>query len=51
MKHRFDFSEYSQNHKCFDVTNKKVIGKCKDEANGNPILNLLVTLLNPPALK
>ena len=41
MKDRFDFSEYSQNHKCFDVTNKKVIGKFKDEANGKPITEFI----------
>ena len=29
----FDCSEYPENHKCYDETNKKVIGKFKDEAS------------------
>ena len=29
-----DFSGYDKNHKCFDVTNKKVLGKFKDECEG-----------------
>ena len=36
-KDKFDFSEYPKDHKCYDVTNKKVIGKFKDEANGKII--------------
>ena len=30
----FDFSNYSKDLKFFDVTNKKVIGKMKDEFGG-----------------
>ena len=30
----FDFSNYSKDSKCFDSTNKKVIGKMKDEFAG-----------------
>ena len=32
---RFDFSDYPTNHPLFSETNKKVIGKFKDELNGN----------------
>ena len=34
-KHLFDFSEYKSNF--FDSTNKKLIGKIKDEFKGIPI--------------
>jgi len=30
-KNLYDLSEYEKNHKCYDETNKKVIGKMKDE--------------------
>ena len=33
----YDFSEYPDDHKLYDQTNKKVIGKFKDETNGIPI--------------
>ena len=36
-KDMFDNSDYSSNHQYFDATNKKVIGKFKDEAAGVPI--------------
>ncbi|XP_068690071.1 uncharacterized protein [Montipora foliosa] len=36
-KDRFDNSDYSQHSQYFDRTNKKVIGKFKDEAAGVPI--------------
>jgi hypothetical protein len=36
-KQQFDFSDYKPDHFCYDVTNKKVIGKMKDETNGDPI--------------
>ena len=29
-----DFSGYEKNHKCYDATNKKVLGKFKDEVGG-----------------
>ena len=31
-----DFSEYQNNSKFYDVKNKKVIGKLKDESKGVP---------------
>ena len=36
-KHLFDFSNYSKDSKNFDQTNKKVIGKMKDESEGKII--------------
>ena len=36
-KDRFDNSDYSESSQYFDKTNKKVIGKFKDEAAGMPI--------------
>ena len=36
-KDRFDNSDYPENSQYFDKTNKKVIGKFKDEAAGMPI--------------
>jgi hypothetical protein len=33
----FDFSDYPSDHPLFSVTNKKVMGKMKDETNGSPI--------------
>ena len=33
----YDFSEYSLSHPNYDETNKKMIGKFKDETNGKPI--------------
>jgi len=33
-KERFDFSEYPEEHFCYDESNKKVLGKMKDELNG-----------------
>ena len=33
-KHLFDFSNYPKDSKFFDETNKKVIGKMKDEVGG-----------------
>ena len=35
MKGKLDLSDYPKNHPLFDVSNKKVIGKMKDEANSN----------------
>ena len=28
------FSGYDKSHTCYDATNKKVLGKCKDELDG-----------------
>ena len=36
-KDLFDFSDYSKNSKYDDITNKKVIGKMKDELSGRVI--------------
>ena len=33
-KHLFDFSNYLEDLEVFDLTNKKVIGKVKDESEG-----------------
>lgn len=33
----FDTSDYPKDHPCYSVSNKKVIGKFKDETNGSPI--------------
>jgi hypothetical protein len=38
MGEHFDFSDYAKEHPNYDVSNKKVIGKFKDEVNGNIIL-------------
>ena len=42
-KHRFDFSEFQSNF--FDPSNKRVIGKMKDEFKGLPSINLLIYLI------
>ena len=36
-KHLFDFSRYDKNSICYDGSNKKVLGKMKDEFNGDKI--------------
>ena len=36
-KDKFDFSDYDKNSKYFDNSNKKVIGKFKDEVNNSTI--------------
>ena len=36
-----DFSGYEPKHKCYDKTNKKVLGKFKDEADGKIITNFI----------
>ena len=43
-KHLFDFSNYAKDSKFFDETNKKVIGKMKDESKGE-IIDAFVGLL------
>ena len=40
-KDLFDFSNYSKDSTFYDDTNKKVIGKMKDEFGGAIIVNLL----------
>ena len=40
-KDKFDFSEYNKSSRFFDETNKKVIGKFKDEACGIPIIKFV----------
>jgi hypothetical protein len=37
MKDEYDFSDYPKDHPLHDETNKKVIGKMKDECTGTPI--------------
>ena len=37
IKDDYDFSEYPKDHPLCDETNKKVIGKMKDECAGTPI--------------
>ena len=41
-KHLFDFSNYPKDSKFFDETNKKVIGKMKDEFGGVIVEELVV---------
>ena len=36
-KEKYDFSDYPKDHPLYDETNKKVIGKMKDECAGTPI--------------
>ena len=40
-KDMFDNSDYNVDNKYFDATNKKVIGKFKDEAAGVPIVEFV----------
>ena len=40
-KNKFDFSDYTENSQFYDKTNKKVIGKFKDEASGIPITEFI----------
>ncbi len=34
LNNHMDFSDYNKEHKCYDNSNKKVLGKFKDEVNG-----------------
>ena len=40
-KELYDFSDYLKDHPCYDETNKKVIGKMKDEFHGEPIVEFV----------
>ncbi len=39
--HWFDTSDYPKNHSAYSEVNKKVLGKFKDETNGNPIVEFV----------
>ena len=41
IKDYMDFSEYDPTHKCYDKTNKKVLGQFKDKADGKIIANFI----------
>ena len=41
-KEGYDFSDYPKDHQLYDVSNKKVIGKMKDECAGTPIAEYIV---------
>lgn len=38
---QFDFSDYPKDHFCYDVSNKKVLGKFKDETSSVPIVEFI----------
>ena len=40
-KDKFDNSDFPENSPCFDMSNKKVIGKFKDEVAGTPIVEFV----------
>ena len=40
-KDKFDFSDYNKNSGFYDATNKKVIGKMKDETKGEPTVEFV----------
>ena len=41
MKEHFDLASYPPSSPYYDTTNNKVVGKFKDEANGEPILEFV----------
>ena len=41
IKEHMDFSGYDKNHQAYDPTNKKVLGKFKDETDGKIITNFI----------
>ena len=40
-KNQYDFCEYPENHHNFDISNKKVLGKFKDELNSKIITEFI----------
>ena len=38
MKEHMDFSGYDKSHPCYDSTNKKLLGKFKDEHDGKIVI-------------
>ena len=45
IKDEMDFSDYPIYHKCYDTTNKKTLGKFKDETHGNIITDFIALRL------
>ena len=41
LKQHMDFSDYPKDHPIYDASNKKVLGKMKDECNGKIITNFV----------
>ena len=41
LREHMDFSDYHVEHPCHDKANKKVLGKCKDELNGQMITSFI----------
>ena len=44
--HLFDTSDYPTDHPCHCDDNKKVVGKFKDETNGKPIREFVLSLIH-----
>ena len=40
-KHFFDFSGYPKDSMYYDISNKKVLGKMKDELNGSKVIEFV----------
>ena len=41
IKHEMDFSDYPEEHKCYDANNKKILGKFKHEVSSNIITGFI----------